>query len=110
MSEIEQAKQVLIAEREAVLAGLAQERSAAEHAAEEQRRWRADVQALLERGRSVGLSVAEMAEALGISRQWTNHLAKQAVDKELVKRASSFPPRMLGTIQFGSPPPDPPGA
>ena len=28
-----------------------------------------------------GLSVAEMAEALGISRQWTNHLAKHAVDR-----------------------------
>jgi site-specific recombinase XerC len=92
MSEIEQAKQVLIAEREAVLAGLAQERIAAERAAEEQRRWRADVQALLERGRSAGLSVAEMADALGISRQWTNHLAKQAVDKELRKRAAALPP------------------
>jgi hypothetical protein len=90
MSEIEQAKQVLIAEREAVLAGLAEERAAAERAAEEQRRWRADVQALLERGRSVGLSVAEMADALGISRQWTNHLTKHAVDRELRKRTSAL--------------------
>jgi hypothetical protein len=100
MSEIERAKQVLSAEREAVLAGLAEERSAAERAADEQRRWRADVQALLERGRAVGLSVAEMADALGISRQWTNHLAKQAVDRGIRKRASS--------IQFGCPPFAPP--
>jgi len=103
VSEIEQAKHVLETERDAVLAALAHERAAAERAAEEQRRWRADVQALLERGRDVGLSVAEMADALGISRQWTNHLAKQAVDKEIRKRASSmqfacppFPPRQPG--------------
>ena len=99
MSEVEEvrrAKEVLEAEREAVLAGLVGERAAAELAADEQRRWRAEVQSLLERGRAVGLSVAEMAEALGISRQWTNHLAKQAVDREIRKRASS--------IQFGCPP------
>jgi site-specific recombinase XerC len=84
-----------------VLAGLAGERAAAERAAEEQRRWRADVQALLERGRAVGLSVAEMAEALGISRQWTNHLAKQTVSREMRKRAAS--------MQFGPHWP-PPGA
>ena len=75
MSEIERAKNVIGVEREAVIAGLASEREAAERAAEEQRRWRREVEALLERGRAVGLSVAEMAEALGISRQWTNHLA-----------------------------------
>ncbi len=103
MSEIEKAKQILSAERETVLAGLADERAAAERAAEEQRRWRADVQALLERGRSVGLSVAEMADALGISRQWTNHLAKHAVDKEIRKRAASLPPGFR-TVDFGSPP------
>src|SRR6516165_467597 len=105
MSEVEQAMQVLQAERDAVLAGLGEERAAAERAAEEQRRWRADAQALLERGRAVGLSVAEMADALGISRQWTNHLAKTAVDREkaavnreVVKRAASLPPGYrLGT-------------
>ena len=94
MNEIDQAKQVLSAERVAVLAGLGEQRAAAERAADEQRRWRAEVQTLLERGREVGLSVAEMADALGISRQWTNHLAKQAVGKELRKRASSLPPHM----------------
>ena len=101
MSEIEQAKQVLEAEREAVLAGLGDERAAAERAVQEQRRWRADVEALLERGRAVGLSVAEMADALGISRQWTSHLAKRAVDRELRKRAQS--------VQCGRPPFAPPG-
>jgi hypothetical protein len=102
MSDIEQAKQVLEVERKAVLARLAEERAAAERAAEEQRRWRAEVQTLLERGREVGLSVAEMAHALGISRQWTNHLAKHAVRREMRKRASS--------IHLGYPPFSPPGA
>jgi hypothetical protein len=90
VSDVDQAKQVIETERAAVLAGLATEKAAAERAAEEQRRWRADVQALLERGRAVGLSVAEMAEALGVSRQWTNHLAKATVDKEVRKRALSI--------------------
>ena len=101
MSEIERARQVLEGEQAAVLTALAEERAAAERAAEEQRRWRSDVEALLERGRAVGLSVAEMADALGISRQWTNHLAKQTVDREIRKRAAS--------IQFGCPPFTPPG-
>jgi hypothetical protein len=90
MSEIERAKNVIGVEREAVIAGLASEREAAERAAEEQRRWRREVEALLERGRAVGLSVAEMAEALGISRQWTNHLAKTVVDKEVRNRAAAL--------------------
>ena len=99
----------------AVLAGLAEERPPPSGPREEQRRWRADVQALLERGRAVGLSVAEMADALGISRQWTNHLAKTAVDREScvnaggrAVRAASLPPGYrLGTLEFG-PPPDQP--
>jgi hypothetical protein len=95
MDEVEQAKRVIETERAAVLAGLAAERAAAERAAEEQRRWRAEVEALLERGRAVDLSVSEMAEALGISRQWTNHLAKRTVSREMRKRASS--------MQFGPP-------
>lgn len=90
VDEIRRAQQVIENERAAVLAGLAEERAAAERAAEEQRRWRAGVEALLERGRAVGLSVAEMADALGISRQWTNHLAKQTVAREMRKRASSM--------------------
>jgi hypothetical protein len=94
--------QVMSAERAAVLSGLAEERAAAERAAEEQRRWRTEVQSLLERGRAAGLSVADMAEALGISRQWTNHLAKKAVDREVSKRAAS-----LG-FEIGRPPDDPP--
>ena len=101
-SEVEKAMQVMSAEREAVLAGLAGERAAAERAAEEQRRWRTEVQSLLERGRAAGLSVAEMAEALGISRQWTNHLAKRAVDREVSKRAASL------RFRIGQPPAEPP--
>jgi hypothetical protein len=100
MNDVERAKEVLIGEREAVRAGLAEQRAAAERAAEEQRRWRADVEALLERGRAVGMSVAEMANALGISRQWTNHLAKASMERQLGKRR---PPR------FPPPPWPPPG-
>lgn len=102
--ELRRAKELLEEEKTAVRAGLAAERSAAEQAAEEQRRWRADVQALLERGRAVGLSVADMAEALGISRQWTNHLAKHAVDKEVRKRALSV------QFQMACPPLEPGGS
>jgi hypothetical protein len=110
MSEVEGAIEVIAAERQAVLARLAEERAAAERAAEEQRRWRADVEALLERGRTVGLSVADMADALGVSRQWTNHLTKTALDKAIAKRVAECPPlKFLGSIEFGpQPPPDQP--
>ena len=101
--ELRRAVEVIHAEQQAVLAGLGEERAAAERAAEEQRRWRTDVQALLERGRAVGLSVADMAEALGISRQWTNHLTKRAVGKEVHKRALSM------QFQMGYLPLQPPG-
>jgi hypothetical protein len=109
MDDVEQAKQILEAERQAVLAGLADERAAAERAAEEQRRWRADVETLLERGRAVGLSIADMADALGVSRQWTNHLTKTALDKAIAKRIAECPPlKFLGSIEFGpqQPPPE----
>jgi len=104
---VARARQVLEAEREAVLGGLAEERAAAGRAAEEHRRWRADVEALLGRGRSVGLSVADMADALGISRQWTNHLAKRAVNSELERRSSSLQVGLrLGDQPAPQPPPD----
>src|SRR2546421_909567 len=91
--ELEQALEVVKREREAVLAALAGQRAAAERAAEEQRRWRAQVEALLERGRAVGVSVADMATALGVSRQWTNHLAKASMERHLAKRLpEQFPP------------------
>jgi hypothetical protein len=101
---VDKALDVILAEREAVLAGLAEERASAERAAAEQQRWRASVEALLERGRAVHLPIAEMAEALGVSRQWTNHLAKATVDKEVRKRALSLQLRP-GVSQF-----DPPGS
>jgi hypothetical protein len=108
MDELDRAMEVFKQEKNAVLTGLAQEKAAAERAAEEQRRWRAEVQVLLERGRAVGLSVAEMAEALGVSRQWTNHLAKATVDKEVRKRAlSMFRPAALEFDPPGTPPDQP---
>jgi hypothetical protein len=98
--ELEKAMEVFRQEKAVVLAGLAEQRAAAERAAEEQRRWRADVEALLERGHAVGVSVADMATALGVSRQWTNHLTNRAVQREVEKRAAS--------LGFGRPPPDQP--
>jgi hypothetical protein len=93
MDELERAKEVIEGERQAVIVGLAEQRAAAERAAEEQRRWRAEVEALLERGRAVSLPVADMAKALGISRQWTNHLAKTSMERQLDKRRrEQFPP------------------
>jgi len=77
VNEIERARQILQEERETVLSELREQRRIAEEAARAQREWRAAVQELLERGRTADLSVAEMADALGVSRQWANHLAKR---------------------------------
>ncbi len=99
MDEIERAKHVLGDERRAVLEGLAAQRRIAEEAAKAQQEWRSAVQALLERGRAIDVSVAEMAEALGVSRQWTHHLTKRQADRayqaasERALRMGPIPPR-----------------
>ena len=77
MDDVERAQEVLAREREAVAAELARQRAIAARLADDQRRWRSDVEQLLARGRGAGMRVAAMADALGVSRQWTNHLAKR---------------------------------
>ena len=49
----------------------------AREAAERHKAWKARVDELLERGRVAGVTVIEMARALGLSRQWTSHLLAQ---------------------------------
>ena len=75
MSEVERARNVLEQEREAVIAALRDAGHEAREAADRQKAWRTRVQELLNRGGSAGIPVAEMAKALGLSRQWTTHLA-----------------------------------
>lgn len=78
MDDVERARKVLADEQSAVLAGLveaaAAQRDEVERAAARQRQWRAQVSELLERGKAAGVPVTRMAEALGVSRQWTTHL------------------------------------
>jgi hypothetical protein len=99
MDEVERAQQVLAAEREAVLRKLREERAEAESAAAAQRAWGERVQALLERGRVAGVSIIDMAEALGVSRQWTSHLlAKRETQQALLRGLhwSASPPKAGG--------------
>lgn len=91
--EIERARDVLAGEREAVLSGLRQERSEAERAAAVQREWRRRVESLLERGRLASVPVADMAEALGVSRQWTSHLLAKHAQRVFPGAAWPQPPR-----------------
>lgn len=92
-TEIERAREVLAGEREAVLRELREERAEAERAAAVQRDWRKRVGLLLERGRLVALPVADMAEALGVSRQWTSHLIAKHSRRILPGAAWPEPPR-----------------
>lgn len=74
MDEINKAREVLSRERKAVLSGLRAARKRAERMAEERKGWKAEVHDLINRGRACGLRVNEMAEALGVSRQWATQL------------------------------------
>jgi hypothetical protein len=90
MDEVEKARQVLAKERRAVLtrlqAAAADAASEAERAAAWRRAWRRDVHRLLNRGQSAGVSVTEMAEALGVSRQWAAHLLKEREREQQLRR------------------------
>ena len=81
MTDVERAKIVLENERKAVLKGLREQKRRAARLAEEQRLWRSEVEKLLDRGKAVGVPVVKMADALGVSRQWTSHLAWQVLRK-----------------------------
>ena len=86
--EIRKARVLLEQERGNVLAALGAARASAQKIADEQKAWREAVTKLLERGDAAGLSVTEMAKALGLSRQWTSHLRADA--ERRARLASSF--------------------
>jgi hypothetical protein len=75
---VREARELLERERKDVLAALAAARGEAQRIAAQQEAWRGTAATLLERGDAAGLSVAEMARALGLSRQWTTHLRAEA--------------------------------
>jgi hypothetical protein len=76
--KVREARDLLERERADVVAALAAARVEAQRIAEHQKEWREAAAGLLERGDAAGLSVAEMARALGLSRQWTTHLRAEA--------------------------------
>lgn len=93
MSEIEKAQRVLAKERRAVLRALAVASGGAareaKRAAAWKRAWQVHVHRLLNRGQAAGVSVAEMAEALGVSRQWADHLLKERDRAARLRRLKS---------------------
>jgi len=80
--EIRHARELLAHERADVLAALAAARGEAQKIAAGQQAWRDAVGLLLERADAAGVSVNEMANALGLSRQWTSHLRDEAKRRE----------------------------
>lgn len=72
--EIRHARELLHRERDAVVAALTKAALEAKEAARRQAEWKAEVAALLRRGRDAGITTTEMAKLLGLSRQWTTHL------------------------------------
>ena len=92
--EVQRAQELLARERADVLAALEAARAEGARIAEEQSRWREEAAALLDRGGAAGLSVTEMAKALGLSRQWTTHLRAQS-EKEAIKRLRRVRPLSL---------------
>jgi hypothetical protein len=75
---VREARDLLRREREEVVAALESARVEAQAIAAKQKAWRTTAAMLLERGTAAGLSVTEMAKALGLSRQWTTHLRAEA--------------------------------
>jgi len=100
--KIRRARELLAQERADVLAALAAACGEAQKIAEAQKAWREAVVPLLERADTAGVSVNEMAAALGLSRQWTSHLRADAkrrerlevsiVTAEAMKRRPRLPP------------------
>jgi len=97
--EVEKARELLAQERVDVLDALRAARAEGARIADEQGRWREQAAKLLDRGGAAGLSVTEMAKALGLSRQWTTHLRAQAEKEALTRLRRVGPPR----LEFGPP-------
>jgi hypothetical protein len=102
VGEIQRARELLEQERKAVLEGLSEAGNEARELAQRRKRWRDEVSTFLERGRQAGVSVTEMASALGLSRQWTSHLlarrdadARERVLTEVSRRGKPKPPPRL---------------
>lgn len=91
--KVREARELLEGEREKVIAALGLARAEAQKIAEQQKAWRMKAAELLERGDAAGLSVTEMAKALGLSRQWTTHLRAEAKRRvRLVSVVCADPP------------------
>jgi len=92
--KVREARDLLERERADVIAALGAARAEAQQIAELQKKWRTAAAFLLERGDAAGLSVTEMAKALGLSRQWTTHLRAEAKRRlRLSNVVCSDPPR-----------------
>jgi len=76
--QIRAARQLLDEEQAEVRKAFARLRERGACIAAEQREWRDAAAQVLERGAAAGLSVAEMARELGLSRQWTTHIRKDS--------------------------------
>jgi transcriptional regulator with XRE-family HTH domain len=66
-----------VTDRDDILRRLTDARGDARRIADQQRAWRAQVGELVELGRAAGLTVDEMAEALGLSKSWTERLRRR---------------------------------
>jgi hypothetical protein len=66
-----------VTDRDDILRRLADAREDARRIADRQRAWRSQVGELVELGRAAGLMVEEMAEALGLSKSWTERLRRR---------------------------------
>jgi uncharacterized membrane protein len=95
--EVQKARELLAEERVDVLEALRAARAEGARIADEQRCWREQAAELLDRGGAAGLSVTEMAKALGLSRQWTTHLRAHAEKQALtrLRRVRPLPPGFL---------------
>lgn len=64
-------------DREEILRRLGDAHEDARRIADQQRAWRKQVGELVELGRAAGLTIDEMAEALGLSKSWTERLRRR---------------------------------
>jgi hypothetical protein len=79
---IRAARELLDSEQADVRKAFAKLREQGARIATEQREWRDAAAQVLERGAAAGLSVAEMARELGLSRQWTTHIRQDSARRQ----------------------------
>jgi hypothetical protein len=66
-----------VTDRDDILRRLGDAREDARRIADQQKAWRKQVGELVELGRAAGLTVDEMADALGLSKSWTDRLRRR---------------------------------